>query len=127
MKLANKEIESVSKLEPFERYQYTVKKIADWERLFIAINDDNSFLLLKVESISVISIWPAKEYALATFDKIGEKKVKEFSLNDFYKMIPYIKQHNILINVFSVDQNTGFVVAINEFIEDLNSELEKYS
>jgi len=82
---------------------------------------------LKVESISVISIWPAKEYALATFDKIGEKKVKEFSLNDFYKMIPYIKQHNILINVFSVDQNTGFVVAINEFIEDLNSELEKYS
>jgi hypothetical protein len=127
MKLANKEIESVSKLEPFERYQYTVKKIADWERLFIAINDDNSFLLLKVESISVISIWPAKEYALATIDKIGEEKIKEFSLNEFYQMIPYIKQRNILINVFSVDQNTGFVVAINEFMEDLNSELEKYS
>lgn len=33
MNLNNKEIESVSDLEPFERYKYLIKRIADWGML----------------------------------------------------------------------------------------------
>ena len=60
MNLKTQEIESVIKLEPFERYKYSLKRIADNETLYtikrdnetIAISDlDDEKLYLVAESI----------------------------------------------------------------------------
>ncbi len=38
----------------------------------------------------------------------------------------FIIENEYLINVFPIGNKTGFVVNINEFIKDLNDELEWY-
>ena len=42
------------------------------------------------------------------------------------KIIAIIEEENYLINVFPVNNKTGFVVTLQELIRDLNDELEQY-
>lgn len=40
-----KEIENVLLLGPFERYQYFIKKVADWEEFFTLIDEKGDYVL----------------------------------------------------------------------------------
>ena len=57
-----KEVESVSKLIPLERYRYFIKKIADYEELWTIIDENGDYALSDIDDIVLISFWSAKEY-----------------------------------------------------------------
>lgn len=38
-------IENIKKLAPFQRYQYFIKKIADFEELWTIIDEEGNFIL----------------------------------------------------------------------------------
>lgn len=131
MKVSQKEIESVLKLEPFQRYKYFMKRVADWEVMY-SIKKDDEWALAEVEDegevFKLFSLWNAEEFA--ELNAIGEWEgydVAEISLDSFEEVIiPIIESSNYLINVFSVREETGFVVDLNEFLRDLQNELDRF-
>ena len=54
--------------------------------------------------------------------------IKELNLDDLEEeIIDFIVDSNCLINVFPINEKTGFVVSLQEFTGDLNNELKNYS
>ena len=128
MKLNIKEIENVSKLEPFKRYQYFIKKIADFEELWTIVDKNGDIGLSDIDDKTLIPMWPKEAYIESCLEGNWKNHVSfKITLDDFEeKIISLISENNYLINVFPVGNKTGFVVNLNEFTRDLNEELEQY-
>lgn len=128
MNLSIQEVESVIKLVPFERYKYSLKRIADNETLYTLKKDDETIAISDLDNEKLIPFWSAKEFAeLNISDEWKEFYVEEISLNDFEKdIINLIEKEKFLLNIFPINNKTGFVVSLDEFIRDLNDELEKF-
>jgi hypothetical protein len=128
MKISDKEIEAVSKLEPLERYQYFMKKVADTEKMYSLVDKEGNFALSDVEINVLFSLWPAPEFALKCAQGAWEGfTVKEITIEDFEdNILDIVSDNNWLINVFSIECKTGFVVDFGEFARDLSHELKKY-
>jgi len=128
MKLSEKEIENVSKLEPIKRYQYFIKRIADHTFIFTLRNQDGSWAISSVENNKLFPIWPAAEYAQkCAIDEWENFSVERLSLNRFRtELMNSIREEKFLLNIFPVSKTTGFVVDLEEFQRDLQEELEKY-
>jgi len=128
MKITNKEIEAVSQLEAFQRYEYFIKRVADSERMYTLVDDNGNFAIADVESSTVLSVWSASEFAENNaVDEWGSFSVKEITLEEFEEdIIDMIEENNWLISVFSIKGKSGFVVDINEFAKDLSAEMQKY-
>ena len=128
MNLSTQEIENVAKLEPLKRYEYFVKKIADFEELWTIVNKTGDIALSDVEENILISFWTAEPFIKSNLNGGWENCTPfKLSLDDLEEtIIPLITKNNYLVNVFPVNGKSGFIVSLNEFIRDLNEELEKY-
>lgn len=128
MNLKTQEIESVIKLEPFERYKYSLKRIADNETLYTIKRDNETIAISDLDDEKLIPFWSAKQFAkLNITDEWNEFYVEEISLDDFEnEMVDFINENNFLMNIFPINNKTGFVVSLDEFIRDLNIELERF-
>ena len=73
-------------------------------------------------------MWSHKEFAQLNLDNGWENfEIIEISLDKLEKeIIPFISDNNYRINVFPLNNKTGFVVNIEEFRRDLEIELEDY-
>lgn len=122
-----KEIENVILLDPFERYKYFIKKVADWEVFFTLLDDEDQYALSELDEYKLFPVWSAKEFA--DLCKVGgweNYKIKKLILSNLEnEVVDFITQTECLINVFPVYDKTGFPVDLQEFIRDLNDELEK--
>ena len=128
MNLKTQEIESVIKLEPFERYKYSLKRIADNETLYTIKRDNETIAISDLDDEKLIPFWSAKQFAeLNITDEWNEFYVEEISLDDFEnEMVDFINENNFLMNIFPINNKTGFVVSLDEFIRDLKIELERF-
>ena len=128
MNLRTQEIESVIKLEPFERYKYSLKRRADNETLYTIKRDNETIAISDLDDEKLIPFWSAKQFAeLNITDEWNEFYVEEISLDDFEnEMVDFINENNFLMNIFPINNKTGFVVSLDEFISDLNIELERF-
>ena len=128
MNLKTQEIESVIKLEPFERYKYSLKRIADNETLYTIKRDNETIAISDLDDEKLIPFQSAKQFAeLNITDEWNEFYVEEISLDDFEnEMVDFINENNFLMNIFPINNKTGFVVSLDEFIRDLNIELERF-
>jgi len=124
----NKELQSVSTMGAFDRYRYFIKKIADSGMLWIIKNNDGEFALSEVESNVLLSMWSAKDFIKSCLNGVWEKYIpKSVTLEEFEtELMPIIKSKNYLLDIFPVNNKAGFVVALEEFITDLNTELSNY-
>ncbi len=129
MKLTDKEISSVIKLSPLDRYKHALKNIAGQGYLYSIIDENDDYVIMGTyDAQPMVSIWPAKEYASRCIDTFGGTHIVEIDLDDFLEeLIVFFKANSILINVFSVDSQSGFVVDWQEFKRDIEGELERYS
>ena len=128
MNLKTQEIERVIKLEPFERYKYSLKRIADNETLYTIKRDNETIAISDLDDEKLIPFWSAKQFAeLNITDEWNQFYVEEISLDDFEnEMVDFINENNFLMNIFPINNKTGFVVSLDEFIRDLNIELERF-
>ncbi len=123
-----KEIESVSKLSPLERYKYFIKKIADFEEIWTIIDENGDYALSDIDDKVLISFWSAKEFIYSNLEGGWEKCVpKILSFDDLENEIfDLVASEDYLINVFPVNGKSGFVVELDEFAKDLSDELKNY-
>lgn len=123
-----KEIETVSSLEPFERYNYFIKKIADFEILYSLKSLEGNFAISETDDKYMFPVWSHKEFAKLNLNKEWRSfEICKISLEELEEEIFYfILENNYLINVFPMNNKTGFVVNLEEFKRDLSIELENY-
>ncbi len=128
MNLSSQEIESVSKLEPFKRYTYFIKKIADFEEIWTIVDKNGDIALADIDHKTFISFWSHEDYIQSNLEN-GWKDCQPFkiTLDDFEDtIIALINENDYLLNIFPVMGKSGFIVNLNEFMRDLNEELEQY-
>ena len=128
MDINENEIKNVSILEPFKRYNYFLKKIADNEKIYSLENDEGEWALSTVKEYSLYPLWSAREFALkCCIDGWSKFFVKEMPLQHFIDVVLVkISQESLLLNVFPIGGTTGFVVKPDEFVRDITEELKNY-
>lgn len=57
-----KEIEAVSALQPFERYKYFIKKIADSELVYTLVDTNNMYVTSTVDNQELFPMWSSKQF-----------------------------------------------------------------
>lgn len=122
------EVEKVAKLIPIERYKYFIKRVADGEIMFTLTNGDGNIIVSQIDKKMIVPFWSSTEFVeLCKITGWENLDIKEISLDYFEdKIIDWIEENNYLLNIFPVENKTGFVVDINEFARDLSDELKKY-
>jgi hypothetical protein len=122
------EVDKVSALKPFDRYKYTVKKVADFELIYTLVHEDGTWALAEVEGKTIVSLWPAVVYAQANATGVwASYQTLAISLDELLSTrLASFEENGFLINVFSKPSKTGFVVSSDEFRADLEEELENY-
>lgn len=122
------EIVALSKLKPFERYKYFLKKVADSETMFTLTDNEGEFLVSTLEDKKIFPLWSDEEFAFnCMVDGWINAKFKEISIRDFLtEMSDFIIENAYLINVFPLNKFTGFILTFEEFTRDLKNELEIY-
>jgi len=127
MKITKGEIEGVSRLDAFNRYKYFIKRIVDFKKIYTLI-DNGDLAVAEVKGQKVISVWSAKEFAeLCIIEEWTNYKVEQINLNTFLKdYSKLVKENGYLINVFSIESKSGFVVEWDELTRDINEEKKSY-
>jgi len=126
MLLNSKEIEAVSKLPASKRYEYFIKKVADFEEVW-GLFDDGWAISEDEEGNPLIPFWPKKEFAhLCAVDEWKNYKPEKIELEEFMReWLPGMKKDGIKPSIFwnNVD---SVVPDIDRLISDLEEELKKY-
>ena len=128
LKITEKQIISVSSLTAYERYKYFIKRVADTELMYSLKSPEGNWAISEVDASKIFPLWSAKEFidqcrlsGWSGFD------VDEISLEMFEdELLDFIHSEGFLLNIFPVDQYTGFVVDVNEFAKDLSEEMKNY-
>jgi len=128
MKLHEREIENISKLKPVERYKYFMRQVAELEELWTLVDKNGDIALSQINDNTFVSFW-TNEAFIKSNQKDGWEECVPFKMdiNRFGEtIIPLIIENNYLINVFSLNGKSGFIVDMDEFARDLNEELDQY-
>jgi hypothetical protein len=128
MNLNIQEIKGVSKLNPYKRYKYFIKRVADFEELWTIVDENGDIALSYVDNKILVSFWTAQDFIKSNLSGNWKKCVPlKINLDNFESdTMPLIIENNYLINVFPINNKSGFVVNLDEFTRDLNEELKNY-
>lgn len=121
-----KEFDAVIKLPAQKRYEYFIKKVADYEELW-GLYDNGWAITEDDQGNKMIPFWPKKEYA--DFCAKDEWKGYDSESIDLYEFIndwlPNMKLEKIKPSIFLNDKGS-IVLEIENLINDLEYELENY-
>lgn len=123
----NKKIENVIKLSENDKYNYFIRKVADFEMLWGL--DKNGWALLGDDfDNQIFPFWPEKEFAeLCAVDSWSGYNAKSIDLDSFLKKwIPGMKRDKMLVNIFHTPKFKGIIVSPDKLNDDINRELEEY-
>jgi hypothetical protein len=124
--ISEKEITAVSQLPVEKRYHYFLKRFADTLECYALQDQMGTYALSEIDGHLLFSLWPAPEFAtLCLNGEWSGYQVVKIDLED--SIFSEISEKGYLINVFPIEEKTGFVVDSEEFNSDLDAELEKYA
>jgi hypothetical protein len=116
-------IKNILKLNPYDRYLYFLRKVTDFELLFILENefDENGKLL--------ILLWPEIEFSQLWLNSKNKDsiKVKKISINDFLEnILNKLNDKNVQITIFPTETDKGYNCKITDLKKDLVNENSQY-
>ncbi len=126
--VTQKEINSVLAQDKKVQFEYLIKRVADFEEIWL-INDSNGLVLLEAETNQfVLPVWPFKEYAeLFCVEDYKECIPEAVSLYDFLEEdLISLKENKCQIGIMPVYQKPSVVVTTEIFVSAIIAELEKY-
>lgn len=118
MKISAKQTESICALDDESRYRHFIKKVADWEEVYI---------FYESQYPQICYLWPAFEYAELYMVKHAKDigNIEEVGLENF--MLDLEKNRtDTAFFVFPTEENIGYSVSAQKLQMDLNGELENY-
>ena len=122
-----KEFENVTRLEPKSRYEYFIKKVADWQEIWSLWND-GWVLMGDQEQNESVPVWPHPIYAesCAVGAWLGYKP-KSIALSDWLeKWTPGMIKDQRAVAVFPTSDGSTVTIEPNKLKNDLEKELSNY-
>jgi hypothetical protein len=88
IKISDKQVEAVLMLQPFDRYQHSIKLIADTGKLYSLLDKDERWELAEVEGRITFFIWPHEAYA-KTFlvGQWQDSRIEEITIGEYEEEI----------------------------------------
>lgn len=123
-----KEIDAVTNLDANKRYEYSIKRIADFETLWV-LGDGQGLRTYEDETGNIIfPIWPFKEFAvLCCTGAFADSQAEELQLNAFIEdYIPDFKESGYKLSILPLPSDKGAIVEIDSFRKALQKELDNY-
>lgn len=122
----NKEFEAVIKLPGPKRYEYFIKKVADFEEVWGLFNQ--GWAQAEDKNNITIPFWPKKEFAsLCANDEWKDCTPKSIELEKFiFNWLPGMKNDSVKPSIFMTPDDKGIVIDCEKLLDDLSEELEKY-
>ena len=122
-----KHLTNVQQLPPGERYDYFVKRVADWQEAW-SIEGERGWLTGVDESGVVhIPLWSHPVFAeMCTAGEWSRGKAVRIGLRELLdKMLPQLEMDRQMLSVMPVPNGGGVSIAPGRLKEDLQSELQK--
>lgn len=127
--ISKKEIDAILKLEPLDRFKYFIKRVVDFEEVWLLFNENDGYALnIEDDNSKYLPVWPFKEFSetwrSGSFSKFNSVKVNIHIFKD--EMLPKLSKNKINILVFPTETKKGFIITIKEFENILNDEMTQY-
>lgn len=126
--VSGKEFQAVIRLSPAERYEYFVKKVADWAQVWGLWHEGGWAILGDQEGGELVPVWPHPIYAeaYAIDDWLGYQP-KSIILQDWLgKWTPGMEKDGRMVAVFPSTEGKSAAVSPQQLKSDLEEELSKY-
>lgn len=127
MKIEQAELKAVLQLDGAKRYEYFIKKVADWEEVW-GLYQDGWALATDDDGNSVFPLWPAKEYAKACASADWSSfEPSVIELEDLLsELLPKLSSDNLLCGVFYTPSDKGVLLDPVCIMNSLREEMEQY-
>ena len=121
-----KKYRNIIKLNNAERYDYLVRKVADFQTIFLIYGKFWQMSTSNIHGTECILVFPEKDFAQ---EHIKLEKSKNVKRKDLYKFINWLekdKSNELNLAVFPNQNNEARIVNSSEFKNDLLKECEQY-
>ncbi len=120
-------IHNIFSLNSKERYGYLMRKVADFETIYLITDNEDRSVMIGSNDLRVIPVWPEKEFAqLFLTDDWKEYKVVAYDIHDFMEWLIDLEKENVGLAGFpNLNFNTIHVSAV-DMKNHLLFELSKY-
>jgi hypothetical protein len=121
-----KKYQNIIKLNNAERYDYLVRKVADFETIFLIYGKFWQMSTSNIQGTECILVFPEKDFAQ---EHIKLEKSKSVKKKDLYKFINWLekdKSNELNLAIFPNHNNEARIVNSSELKNDLLKECEQY-
>lgn len=89
-------IDNVFALESAERYGYLIRKVADFETIYLIADNEDNYVLIGSDDVSVLPVWPEKEFAeLFLTGDWKNYHVVEYNITEFIEWLDDLETEKI--------------------------------
>lgn len=121
-----KKYQNIIELNNEERYGYLVRKVADFETLFLIYGKFWQTNKSNINGIECVLIFPEKNFAEKHIKSEKPKSVKKKDLYKFINWLEKDKSNELNLAVFPNLKNEARIVNSSELKNDLLKECEQY-
>jgi len=131
MKITEQEIKSVSALDFTKRYDYFIKRVADWESIWAMYNDELGYALnIDKSNKNYLFLFPNEAFTnlyIANDIDFRDFKATEIDINKFIDELShkFISKNVDSAFVFPVPNGDGFNIEIKKLCEDIKNYIEE--
>ena len=120
-------INNIFALDSKERYGYLLRKVADFETIYLIADNEEKYVMIGSNDLNVLPVWPEKEFAeLFLTDDWKNYNVVEYEIHDFMEWLTDLEKEKISLAGFpNSDFNTVHVSAL-DMKKHLLFELSQY-
>lgn len=125
-KLNDKQLQSIPKLEEHERYDYFLRKVADFEELWSLHSPEGWVEFSTADGEACLPLWPHPDFAKQwAVDDWSDCTPKAIALDVWLeRWTSGLERDDTVLAIFPVDEEEGLVLTPQEFHDDLMAELE---
>ena len=125
-KLNEKQFDSISKLPDDKRFDYFLRKVADWEEIWSLHSPEGWVELSSGDGEICLPVWPHSDFAAAwAVDDWADCTPKAIKLDVWLeRWTPGLEKDDTVLAVFPVDEEEGFVLTPAELQDAIISELD---
>ena len=121
------EFAAVNDLPAGDRYDHFVKRVADWQWVWVLEDDQGLVTMGDDEGQQYVAVWPHPRYAEASAsDAWAGLEPKPIELEEWMTWLPELAQRGLMTIVFPTPADDGFVVPPLGMAEDIVAELSTY-
>ena len=126
--ITRNEMESVLQQDSTVQFEYFIKRVADFEEIWIMSDTNGMFLLEAEKDKFVLPVWPFKEYADLFREEVNQEcKLEAVSIYDFLEEeLVSLSENGYDLAIMSIPNKPSIIVNNKVFEKAIRTEMEKY-